>query len=111
MLEGGKGDDVLTGGEGGDTFIFDAKAGKDVITDIVNQDKIVFDGKEFDAEDMVFSENDSGNVVISFNGENAPDTSVTLEGVSMSDIGDGYTVTQSGDQVTVILKVDDDRAS
>ncbi len=114
-LEGGKGDDTLQGGAGGDTFVFDAKAGRDIIADITDQDKIVFDGKEFDAEDMVFSANDSGDVVISFAGEDAPETSVTLTGVSMDDlapngnISEGYTVTQSGDQLTVTLKVEDDR--
>ncbi len=108
-LEGGQGDDALTGGEGGDTFVFDAKAGRDIIADISDQDKLVFDGKEFNAKDMIFSENDTGDVVISFNGKNAPDTEVVLEGVSMNDIGDGYTVTQNNNQVTVTLKIEDDR--
>ncbi len=108
-LVGGEGRDALTGGAGRDTFIFDAKAGKDVITDIMNEDKIVFDGKEFNARDMVFSENDEGDVVISFNGRNAPGTEVTLDGVGMEDIGNSYTVTQSGDQVTVTLKMEDER--
>jgi len=75
----------------------------------MNEDRIVFDGKEFNARDMVFSENDEGDVVISFDGRNAPDTEVTLDGVGMEDIGDSYTVTQSGDQVTVTLKIEDER--
>ena len=107
-LEGGQGDDALTGGAGRDTFIFDAKAGKDVISDIMNEDKIVFDGKEFNAKNMIFSENDSGDVVISFDGKNAPDTEVVLDGVSMNDIGDSYTVTQNDNQVIVTLKMTDE---
>lgn len=114
-LVGGSGDDTLSGGRGGDTFLFDAEAGRDIITDIADQDKIVFDGKEFNAQDMVFSENAEGDVVISFGGENAPDTAVTLEGVSLSDLGPdstgepGYTITQTPDQLTVTIKMDEER--
>ncbi|MBM3565387.1 MAG: hypothetical protein FJX42_04655 [Alphaproteobacteria bacterium] len=114
-LAGGRGDDRLEGGAGADTFVFDAKAGHDIIEDIANQDKIVFEGKEFDARNMIFSENDTGDVVISFGGKGAPGTSVTLAGVGMDDLasgdgGPGYTVAQSNDQVTVTLKLEDDRA-
>lgn len=114
-LAGGKGDDVLTGGKGGDTFVFDAEAGRDIITDIADQDKIVFEGEEFNAQDMVFSENAKGDVVISFSGDNAPNTAVTLEGVSLSDLGQegagepGYTVIQTPDQLTVTIKMDEER--
>ena len=114
-LEGGQGDDTLVGGKGDDAFVFDAKAGHDIITDIADQDKIVFDGKEFNAENMVFSENESGDVVISFNGKDAPNTSVTLAGIGMDDlaaeggVGQGYTVSQDNNQVTVTVKIDDDR--
>lgn len=112
-LEGGQGDDTLAGGAGSDTFVFDAEAGRDIITDIADQDKIVFEGEEFNAQDMVFSENAKGDVVISFSGDNAPDTAVTLEGVSLSDLGQegepGYTVTQTPDQLTVTIKMDEER--
>jgi len=113
ILRGGEGNDTLSGGSGGDTFIFDAKAGRDIITDISGQDKIVFEGQEFNAQDMIFSENSSGNVVVSFRG--APDTSVTLDGVSMRDLNlndsnpnnDGYSVTQSDGKVTLVVNPDD----
>ena len=35
MISGGKGDDLLTGGNGGDTFVFNLKDGHDTITDFV----------------------------------------------------------------------------
>ncbi|MEK7821395.1 MAG: calcium-binding protein, partial [Pseudomonadota bacterium] len=83
-LTGGAGDDTLRGGDGKDTFIFDAQAGHDIIADITDKDSIVFEGAEFNAQDMIFSEDADHNVVVSFTG--APDTSVTLEGVSMRDL-------------------------
>lgn len=112
VLTGGKGSDVLTGGEGSDTFIFDAQSGSDIITDIMQQDTIVFEGQEFDANDMIFNEDSDGNVQISFSQTN---TSVTLEGVKMSDLdrnndgdlSEGYSVTQDGDKLSVTIDTGD----
>ncbi len=110
-ITGGAGDDTLSGGSGADTFEFDANSGSDIITDILAEDTIVFNGQEFNAEDMVFSENVDGDVEISFTG--VPDSKVTLEGVKTADLdrdgdgsieaGEGYTVAESGDQVTITI--------
>ncbi len=108
-LVGGEGDDVLTGGWGSDTFKFDDNSGHDIIQDIMDQDTIVFEGQEFHADDMIFNENDEGDVVISFAGVEGQ--SVTLNGVSMDDLdrnndgdsSDGYSVTENNGQVTVTL--------
>ena len=104
-LAGGAGDDVLTGG-GGDSFIFDADSGRDIITDIMDNDSLVFEGQQFKAEDMIFNENQDGNVVVSFRG--VDNVEVTLEGVSRDDIesADGYTVTDDGGVVTVTVNTD-----
>jgi|GEM_PF-467141 len=106
IISGGEGDDVLTGGEGSDTFIFDAESGSDIITDIFERDTLVFEGQEFDVDDLIINENEDGDAVIAFGNS---DTEVTLEGVKRDDLrnedGDdsGYSVTQTdgGIQVTI----------
>ncbi|MCF3629449.1 FecR domain-containing protein [Thalassospiraceae bacterium LMO-SO8] len=107
ILFGGAGNDVLNGGSGQDTFIFDADSGHDIIEDIMLQDTLEFQGEQFDMNDMIFSENEEGDAVISFAGNN--DMSVTLEGVKYSDLdtngdgnaSEGYSVTQTDDGFTV----------
>ena len=107
ILFGGAGNDVLNGGSGNDTFIFDADSGHDIIEDIMLQDTLEFQGEQFDMNDMIFSENEEGDAVISFAGNN--DMSVTLEGVKYSDLdtngdgnaSEGYSVTQTDDGFTV----------
>jgi len=109
QLQGGAGDDVLLGGEGGDTFIFDAESGDDVITDIFANDTLVFEGQEFHMDDLILSENEDGDVVMSFN--NVEGASVTLSGVKMEDLdanndgntSDGYSVTEDDGKVTITL--------
>jgi hypothetical protein len=106
-LFGGAGNDVLNGGSGNDTFIFDADSGHDIIEDIMLQDTLEFQGEQFDMNDMIFSENEEGDAVISFSGKD--DMSVTLEGVKFDDLdrngdgdaSEGYSVTQSDDGFTV----------
>ena len=108
-IEGGLGDDVLTGGSGQDRFEMDAQSGHDIIQDIMDQDTVVFEGQEFHADDMIFNENEDGDVVVSFAGVEGQ--SVTLNGVSMDDldrngdgdISDGYSVTESDGQVTLTI--------
>jgi Ca2+-binding RTX toxin-like protein len=114
-LYGGAGDDTLTGGSGKDTFVFDADSGFDIITDIMDQDKIVFEGQEFNAQDLVFSKDEqSGDVVISFSGVEG--TKVKLDGVKYDDLtqghghgsgsGHGYSVSQDHGQVTIQIDTD-----
>lgn len=108
-LRGGEGDDVLTGGSGYDRFEMDAQSGHDIIQDIMDQDTVVFEGQEFHAEDMIFNENEDGDVVVSFSGVEGQ--SVTLNGVSMDDldrngdgdISDGYSVTEADGKVTLTI--------
>ena len=56
----------LTGVAVGQTnlFVFDGDSGRDIITDIMDNDSIVFEGNEFRAEDMVFNENEEGDVIV-----------------------------------------------
>ena len=108
VLRGGAGDDRMSGGDGADTFIFDAQSGHDIITDILQQDVLVFEGQEFHMDDMILSENEEGDVVITFEGI---DTSVTLDGVSLDDLdhnndgdpSDGYTITEDESGVSITI--------
>ncbi|MGJ3259318.1 MAG: LamG-like jellyroll fold domain-containing protein [Rhodospirillales bacterium] len=108
-LQGGLGDDTLTGGSGADRFEMDAQSGHDIIQDIMEQDTVVFEGQEFHADDMIFNENEEGDVVVSFKGVEGQ--SVTLNGVSMDDLdrngdgdaSDGYSVTEEGGKVTLTI--------
>ena len=106
VLIGGTGDDVLSGGAGKDTFIFDAESGNDIVTDLLDQDTLVFEGQEFNMDDMVLTENTDGDVVVTFG--NVEGTSVTLDGVSMDDVNNskdsgGYSVTEEDGAVTVVI--------
>lgn len=113
VLFGGGGDDVLEGGEGADTFVFDANSGYDVINDVLKKDTLVFEGEEFNKNDLVFGENEDGNVVISF-GE-VEGSSVTLNGMRMEDLdagsdgnqSAGYSVTEQNGSVSITFdKID-----
>ena len=111
VMDGGNGDDVLlahlgkggdnimTGGEGADTFIFDFAVNKvadQIITDFeVGTDTLIIHGVEISTLDYTdlpvgfeVSENDSGDLVVAFAGDSSSGEllhSVTLEDVSQMD--------------------------
>ena len=109
VLSGGEGDDMLSGGAGSDVFKMEAEGGHDIIQDIMEQDTVVFEGQEFHADDMIFNENEDGDVVVSFQGVEGQ--SVTLNGVKMDDLdhnndgdaSEGYSVTEENGTVTLTI--------
>jgi Ca2+-binding RTX toxin-like protein len=84
---GSRHDNVFTGGNGADTFVFDRNIGHDTITDFqakgTNHDVIRFNGVFQDFEDLLSHADDRGrDVVITIDGQN----SVTLENVDLRDL-------------------------
>ena len=77
-MNGGAGDDVLTGGNGPDLFVFNAGFGDDVITDFKNNDHIQFDDELFPSPEEVLmaSEQVGEDTVITLE-----DNTITLLGV------------------------------
>ncbi len=68
IIEGGLGDDYLTGGNGSDTYIFNAGDGRDVINDNGSADNDILDIRGYSSTDASFSygAGSSTDLVISF---------------------------------------------
>ncbi|HEX9181785.1 MAG TPA: type VI secretion system tube protein Hcp, partial [Burkholderiales bacterium] len=90
-LNGGAGDDVLTGGAAADRFVFEPGFGHDRITDFSapgqGQDFVEFDREIFAdfAALLAATRQEGADVVITADADN----SVTLEGVSLSELSAG----------------------
>ena len=87
-LIGGGGNDQLFGEAGADSFIYLSGGGSDTIGDFTAGDALRFEGAEFTATDIQFTQNGT-ETVVSFTGAAA--TPFTLTGVD-ADLFDGYTV-------------------
>ncbi len=81
-LDGGGGNDTLTGGEGADRFIFEGRAGSDVVTDFtLGEDLIVIDGRPDRFNQLTITENANGDAVVSWAAGRGQVVEVTLIGV------------------------------
>lgn len=89
MLNGGAGDDRLTGGKGGDTFFFTGKSGSDTITDFgKGADKVQIDAKGVDDfADLTVKSDGNGGSLVSWKGG-----SVDLLNVSPGSVAEGMFV-------------------
>lgn len=87
VLYGGRGDNVLTGGDGSDTFVFNRWSGNDTITDFKtggsNHDVIQFEDVFSDFKDLLaHAENNGHDVVIHIDDHN----SITLLNTHVNDL-------------------------
>jgi VCBS repeat-containing protein len=105
IILGGAGDDQLHGGEGNDEFVFDLGDGNDTIFDFEAGDALSFDGVSLAEGDNVEITTDGNDVVIRIIGQDGAETNkVTLKDSvdetdqnAVENIGDGYSVTDTGD--------------
>jgi VCBS repeat-containing protein len=99
-LEGGTGNDTLWGEGGSDVFVFHAGDGTDTVMDFGVGDQLVFEGAEFDISEMQVTQSGT-DAIITFGG--AEGVSVKVKNTDASDIasGDGYSVTQTEQGVTI----------
>ena len=111
VIIGGEGNDQLYGGEGADEFVFNLGDGDDTVFDFEGGDQLTFDGISLGDGDTIDIAADGDDVVITVVGQNGgANSKVTLKDAAKdkSDeereaIGDGYSVTDMGDTVTVIV--------
>ena len=94
LITGGEGDDTLAGGTGADTFVYAPGHGNDTITDFsVNSDKLhlALFGNITSFDDLSIADNSDGDAVITLTDVDGNETTLTLEGVSTSDLdGDDF---------------------
>ncbi len=110
QLFGGSGDDDLWGGDGSDTFVFHEGDGDDTVQDFGIGDTLMFEGLEFNLDDMIVTQ-DGDDAIVTF-GEDF-DVSVKLKNTDAVKLkerdreksdaasGDGYTIAQGDDGVTI----------
>jgi Ca2+-binding RTX toxin-like protein len=83
-IDGGEGDDVLSGLGGNDAFVFSEDFGADIVSDFTEGDIIEFTNNTFDSYAAVLSSmvEDGQDVIITLDADN----SVTLSNVAISDL-------------------------
>jgi Ca2+-binding RTX toxin-like protein len=86
-LHVGTGNNFMTGGSGNDTFVFAANFGKDVVTDFGHGDHIEFDGvfQSFQAVQAA-SHQVGADTVIYLDASMDADHSITLHGVTANSL-------------------------
>jgi len=98
VLSGGAGDDTLVGGGGtGDSFVFQAGGGHDIVDDYRAGETLRFEGPEF-SPDNVSIVQDGSDTRIMF--ADQPDVSVTVNDV---DSTQGYQITPDPDTGTLVI--------
>jgi len=98
VLSGGAGDDTLIGGAGtGDSFVFQAGGGHDIVDDYRAGETLRFEGPEFSPDNVTVTQ-DGSDVRIAF--ADQPDISVTVNDV---DLSQGYQITPDPDAPALVV--------
>ena len=110
VISGGAGDDDLWGGDGSDTFVFHDGDGDDTVQDFDIGDTLMFEGLEFNLDDMIVTQ-DGDDAIVTFGADS--NVSVKLKNTDAAKLkerdrddnettgGDGYTISQTDDSVTI----------
>ncbi|GAB6053315.1 hypothetical protein JCM17960_21350 [Magnetospira thiophila] len=97
MIIDSLGDDILTGGDGATTFVFDMDGDTDVITNFDFDDVMELIGEDLTVQ-LETTENGDPMLVVTSAAPNVPETRIILEGASQEDVA--WVETDSGYSVT-----------